>query len=100
MDMLYMGVPVLEYLNLRGLDGYDNSQSLRDCNGDPAFSLRYLELVAGVSNYDQLKDKTEKLLDGQNSELFRSLKSKYNHYFKNEADSIGKITSEILKSIE
>lgn len=55
-DMNALGVPVIEYLDLRGLKKFDHADALR-VNGEPTFSYRHLNLVSGVSTPEQF-DKT------------------------------------------
>ena len=37
-DMLALGIPTIEYLDLRGIPEYDNDESLRDKMDHPVFS--------------------------------------------------------------
>jgi hypothetical protein len=53
-DLVRFGVPVIEYLNLEGLNKYVNNKSLRDENNSAVFIYRYLKVVVGVENYEQL----------------------------------------------
>jgi len=54
-DMIALGVPTIEYLDLRGIPECDNSESLRDKHGHPVSSYRYLNLVLGASDYEQMR---------------------------------------------
>ncbi len=55
-DMLRMGIPNIEYLDLRGLKNFDNQYSLRDKNNYPVFDYRYNGLVIPSQDLASLKD--------------------------------------------
>jgi hypothetical protein len=94
-DMLALGVPTIEYLDLRGISEFDNRESLRDKYGHPVFSYRYLELVLGASNYDQIKAHAMEIMKDREAVLSR-LQAKYNQLFPKIENINDKIAQDIL----
>ena len=94
-DMIALGVPTIEYLDLRGIPEYDNNKSLRDKIGNPVFSYRYLDLVLGVSDYDQMKICAMEIINNRKDVLAR-LKEKYNEFFPKIENINDKIAQDIL----
>ena len=98
LDMLAINKPTIEYLNLEGLDLYDNSDSLRDKFGKPVFQFRYLELVLGVSSRSELESCVDSILN-QKEETTALLYSKYKYYFE-PFDAASKfVANDIYKKI-
>jgi len=62
-DMLALGKPVIEYLDLKGIPAYDNDKSLRDSNGNPVLSYRYLGLVLGADDELTFRKQVNKITD-------------------------------------
>jgi hypothetical protein len=93
-DMLALGVPTIEYLDLRGIPEYDNDDSLRDKMGHPVFSYRYLDLVLGVSDYHQLRAHAMEIMNNRET-VISKLKAKYNELFP----QIEKINEKIAKDV-
>ena len=54
-DMAWLGVPAIEYLDLRGIPEYDNVDSFRDASGNPVLEFRFNELAMGVQDHDSLE---------------------------------------------
>ncbi|MBN2395871.1 MAG: hypothetical protein JXC36_05325 [Candidatus Atribacteria bacterium] len=79
-DMVALGVPTIEYLDLRGIPECDNSESLRDKKGHPVFSFRYLDLVLGASDYDQMKAHAMEIMSDRETVINR-LQARYNELF-------------------
>ena len=97
-DMMKLGVPSIEYLDLKGLAGYDNKNSLRD-GAYPIFRYRDLGLVYGASNYQQLEFNINKIINNRsivNSELVE----KYMKYFPSSHNVSNIIAEDILLSLE
>lgn len=94
-DMLALGVPTIEYLDLRGIPECDNNESLRDKTGHPVFSYRYLDLVLGASDYNQMKTHAMEIINHRETVLFR-LQSKYNELFPQIKNINDKIAKDIL----
>jgi hypothetical protein len=97
-DMVALGVPTIEYLDLRGIPECDNNESLRDKNGHPVFSYRFLDLVLGASDYDQMKAHAMEILSDRETVLSR-LQAKYNELFPQIENVNGKIAQDILSYI-
>ena len=96
-DMLYLGVPVIEYLDLRGLPEYDTASALRDDKGEPVFSYRHLGLVEGVSTLEDLRQ-VATMMHNNPQQAHARLFAKYQQYFP-ATDAAAKIVGDILKSL-
>ena len=94
-DMLALGVPTIEYLDLRGIPDFDNDESLRDKKGHPCFGYRYLDLVLGASDYDQMKAHAMEIMNDRETVLSR-LQAKYNELFPQIENINEKIAKDIL----
>jgi len=93
-DMNYLGVPVVEYLDMNGLEEHDNQQSLR-INGNPVFSYRYLGFVQGASNEIELEQAVDACVtDTENLE--KVFREKYEDYFPKDNDLSNTIAKTIL----
>lgn len=97
-DLIKLGVPVIEYLNLHGLREHDNERSLRDSNGNPVFSYRYLGLVYGVDDTQGFEGKVNEIISDRNN-LGENLKSKYENVFINPDNSISEVLNLIDKNL-
>lgn len=98
-DMLALGVPTIEYLDLRGIPEFDNYDSLRDKNNDPVFSYRYLNLVLGASDYQMMKAHVMEIINDRNTVLSK-LQSKYSELFPVIENINDKIAQDILDVME
>jgi hypothetical protein len=81
LGMLSINKPTIEYLDLRGIDAYDNNFSLRDKNGTPVFSDRYANLVLGASTsmeFDQHVDSILNRYEGTVLPLYINYKNYFN----------------------
>jgi len=93
-DMNYLGVPVIEYLDMNGLEEHDNQQSLR-VNGNPCFSYRYLGFVYGASNEIELEQAIDACVtDTEN--LKKVFREKYEDYFPKDNNLSNAIAKKIL----
>ena len=72
-DMLRLGIANIEYLDLRGLESFDNDHALRDDNGHPVFDYRYNDLVIPAQDINSLKSAV-KVADNSS---FEELRKKY-----------------------
>jgi hypothetical protein len=54
-DMIILGVPTIERLDLTGVDKYEGDAILTDENGEPCSEFRHLGLVLGASDYEQME---------------------------------------------
>ncbi len=79
-DMIALGVPAIERLDLRGIPEYDNSESLRDHDGEPVLSIRFLNLVLGASDYQQMKFHAMEIMNNREPVLER-LQARYIELF-------------------
>ena len=94
-DMIALGIPTIEYLDLRGIPEFDNNQSLRDKDGQPVLSYRFLELVLGASDYDQMKAHATEII--RNPDLVLSkLQDAYEELFPRFKNINDKIAQDIL----
>lgn len=72
-DMLRLGIANIEYLDLRGLESFDNDHALRDDNGHPVFDYRFNDLVIPAQDINSLKSAV-KIADNSS---FEELRKKY-----------------------
>ena len=94
-DMIALGVPTIEYLDLRGIPEFDNEDSLRDKMGDPVFSYRYLNLVLGASDYEMMKTHVMEIINDRDAVISR-LQTTYNKLFPKIININDKIAKDIL----
>lgn len=97
-DMLALGVPTIEYLNLRGIPEFDNYGSLRDKINDPVFAYRYLNLVLGASDYKMMKAHFMEIINNKNTVLSK-LQCRYNEIFPKIENINDKIARDILITV-
>lgn len=99
-DMLKVGTPVIEYLDLRDLKEHDHSNALRDELGKPVFSFRKLKLVFGVDDRKALFDCAEKIIVDK-AQMLEKLMVSYRELFPSDggdqkiADDISMALGEI-----
>ena len=98
-DMLALNKPIIEYLDLIGLPGYDNKDSLRDSKGEPVLSLRYLGLVLGCSDENSLRNQVLEIKNNQDISLQKILK-KFNELFERKVDAITLVKNDIIQRLE
>ena len=94
-DMIALGVPTIEYLDLRGIPEYDNDEFPRDKMDHPVFSFRYLNLVLGASNYDMMREHAMEIINNRENVLYK-LQKKYNELFPTIENINDKIAQDIL----
>ena len=82
-DMLRLGIPNIEYLDLRGLKNFDNEQSLRDNNNNPVFDYRYNDVVIPAQDLQSLR----KAADIAENLLEKDILKKYYSFFPKEGNS-------------
>jgi hypothetical protein len=80
LGLLSIKKPTIEYLDLRGIEAYDNKHSLRDKSDTPVFSDRYANLVLGASNKLEFEKHVDSILN-RCEETVLPLYSKYKDYF-------------------
>lgn len=93
-DMNYLGIPVIEYLNMNELEKHDTQRSLRK-NGVPVFSYRYLGFVKGASSENELVQAIDTCVSDTDN-LARALRKKYDFYFPKTKDLSDSIAESIL----
>ena len=98
-DMLAINKPTIEYLNLEGLNLYDNSDSLRDEFGNPVFQYRYAKLVLGASSRLELERHVESILN-QYEMTVSPLRSMYEKYFMPFDGASKMVANDIYKRID
>ncbi|MCF8057831.1 MAG: hypothetical protein K9K67_00935 [Bacteriovoracaceae bacterium] len=98
-DMIYLGVPCIEYLDLRKLPGFDNSTSLRDRSGEPVLSFRFLDLAIGTSDLGSFREACKRVIANR-AEAVNKLKDRYKSLFVISEDNREKVVSEIIKALD
>ena len=78
-DLIPLGVPTIELLDLRGVPEDYNKGALRDQNGSPASSYRYNGLVLGANDYYDLKFQAERIMNDRVS-ILNQLRVQYNKF--------------------
>lgn len=95
-DMLALGVPTIEYLDLRGLPDVDTDSALRDRGGHPVFGYRYQDLVLGASDYNQMKVHVEDIMHDREGVVSR-LQAQYSELFPQIENINQKMAVDILE---
>lgn len=90
LDLSRMGVPVAEWLDLRGLPHYDNPAGLRLDDGTPVLSLRFLGLVSGVDGLAGLREFAVDALTDR-SRAAAETTARYREIFENPDGAIGRV---------
>jgi hypothetical protein len=98
-DMLAINKPTIEYLNLEGLNQYDNSNSLRDSNSKAVFQYRYTNLVLGASDKSEFDTHVSSIMNNITN-VIKPMTSKYNEYFPKFDDSSKRIAENIFNKIK
>lgn len=94
-DMLAINKPVIEYLDLRGINKYDNKESLRDSDGHPVFSERHAGLVLGASSLEQFSKHVHSIINEYDSTV-KLLHDKYEDYFSPIENSPKYVAKDII----
>jgi len=97
-DMIYQGVPCIEYLDLRKLEDFDTKKSLRDGAGIPVLSFRFLKLVMGASDPKTLLGLCKKAIDNRDS-CAAQLENQYRKFFLYSDDNRSQIVSLISSKL-
>ena len=97
-DMIQLGVPVIETLSLAGLEKFDNETSQRDTSGNPVYDFRRLGMVLGAENRNALM-KTAEMCLANPLEVAQSQAAAYRGWFKESSASISEIAGIIGASI-
>lgn len=97
-DMVMLGTPVIERLDLRGLPDYDDGDALRDETGDPVFPYRFLGLVLGASSSAEFLAHVAEILSNR-KKVVQTLQARYRSVFPTIDGVNEKISSQILESL-
>ena len=96
-DMLALGTPVIERLDLRGIPQYDHSEALRDEHGEPILNYRYWGLVLGASDYSRLKRHADACIHDREP-VVRQLVSRYRKLFSAVQHPAAMIAQDVFAS--
>ena len=97
-DMLALKKPTIEYLNLNGLELYDNSNSLRDKNKNSVFAYSYTNLVFGARCKQDFDLHVESILTQYNAQVDRVILN-YKNFYRPFDGSSKMICDDILKKL-
>lgn len=92
-------MPIIERLDLRGIPECDNNDALRDENGEPVLSYRYLNLVFGASDYLQIKFHAMEIVNNRDAVVSR-LQHRYNEMFPRVDNPNKVIAKDILSALD
>ena len=98
-DMLAINKPTIEYLNWKGLEGFDHKKSLRDKHGDPISQYTYVKLVLGARSKLELEQHVESILNQYEATVL-SLRSRYDNFFKTFDGASEMVANDIYKKIQ
>ena len=97
-DMVRLGTPVIERLDLRGLPYADNAESLRDANNEPVYVHRYLGLALGASDSITFENQVERVMKYRD-EVIAEQRAAYDRVYPTIPDINEKIASEIAAAV-
>ena len=97
-DMVRLGTPVIEKLDLRGLQFADNAESLRDADYEPVFSYRYLGFVLGASDSKTFENQVERVMKHR-EEVIAEQRAAYYRVYPTIPDINEKIAAEIAAAV-
>jgi hypothetical protein len=90
-DMLRLGVPCIEYINLQNIPGVDI------INGKPLTPLARYNFVTSASDYNEFKFQVNRIIKSSNY-VMPSIK-KYSEYFSIDGKSSSRVASNIIQLI-
>ena len=94
MDLLRLGVPTVEYLDLTGIPEYDYPNSMHSEDREAILTYRNYGLVLGASTREQLKIQVERILT-ERALVLQELNEAYRMVFEIRPD----VTSEMAQMI-
>lgn len=97
-DMVRLGMPVIERLDLRGLPFADNAESLRDTNDEPVYVYRYLGLALGASHSEAFEHQVERVMKCRD-EVVAEQRAAYDRVYPTIPNVNEKIASEIAEVV-
>ena len=98
-DMVRLGTPIIERLDLRGLPFADNSESLRDANNEPVYVTRYLGLALGASDSKTFERQVDRVMKYRD-EVVAEQQAAYGRVYPVIPNINEKIASEIAAAVE
>lgn len=96
-DMVALGVPVIEFLDLTGFTTDDNSRVSYDDRGNPIMEYRQLGLVLGASNKGELTENVKRILKDKET-VIDGLMEKYRNIYPDPDGSIKSVCDEIFSA--
>lgn len=79
-DMVALGVPVIEHLDMRGVPLYDSNEGLRNSKGEPVSTYRYMGLVLSATNEKEMRRQVAKIISNRQY-VVEMLLSRYHDTF-------------------
>jgi hypothetical protein len=95
LDMIALGTPVIERLDLRGLPWYDHSDALRDDRGEPILNYRHQGLALGASDYERLRGHADEIVRDRDG-VVAGLVARYRELFPTVAEPSATIARDVL----
>ena len=90
-DMLRLGVPCIEYIDLQDIPGFDV------INGKSVTPFARYDFVTSVSDYDEFELQVNRII--KSSDCAASSLKKYNEYFIKDEESSSRVASNIIQLI-
>lgn len=97
-DMVRLGTPVIERLDLRGLPFSDNEDALRDDNNDPVYVYRYLGLALGANDSLMFAHQVRRVMKCRD-EVVAEQQAAYDRVYPTIPNINEKIASEITRAV-
>jgi hypothetical protein len=94
-DMIMIGTPTIEYLDLNGLNELEGLGAVTMSDGSPALSYRANGLVLGVSNQQELRAMVKKIIDDPEACL-RVCRNNYDRLFTEPNGSTVKTVETVI----
>ena len=98
MDLLRLGVPTIEYLDLSGIPDYDNPDSMRSEDGEAILVYRKHGLVLGASTREQLKIQIQRILT-ERALVLQELNEAYRMLYEVKPDVTSEMADIISRSL-
>ena len=80
-DLLVLDIPSIQIQNLKGIKEFDNDFSLRDIDGNPVNTLKFLNLVLEAKSFNELEKHVNNILSNRH-EVIKKLQNEYNNVYK------------------
>ncbi len=97
-DMVRLGVPMIERLDLRGLTYADHDKSLRDSNDEPVKPYRYLGLALGASDREAFQAQVDRVMRCRD-EVVAEQRAAYDRIYPTIPDVNEKIARDIASAV-